>query len=851
MASREVKVTINGEEHVSEAAAQAEGGLTGLINKVPGWAVAAGALAGAFEAIKTAVGAVKDYVVESFAAFDTFAASNRKLEAQSKLTGVSLTELRAIAERARTEFGLNATVANDLATTVAKYASRAGDATQANKLMAAALDLGAASGLTAAESMEALEQGLRGQDEGFDKLLGKNPSTLWKEYADANGLAVGKMTDTQKRMAELTAVVEAGNVVVGSYADRIGTGAGQTEQLNNKLDMAKAQFGEALQPVRILVVQGLSVLLETLTPLLVMLGRVANFIGEVFVGSFQLARSAVGGVVEGIGKLTGNTALEEWGKKQAAAFPEFVKQLQDMEGAHNKVSDAATNSGKAHKLAAIEIKASVNDTAAATKKAKDEEKAYWASYEAALKTVMAQLKEETRLYILRLKELNPAAKEAFDTIQADAFNKSLQDVKKAADDAFAAIKQHNTLPPLTSQHHAALQLTGDKLATAARATLDWGDTFGILDDKTKNALNSVINLAAALPKALAGDFTSIAGVIGAVGSLVQGVTAGDAERRALLKDNTRALDKLREDGVSLSNKASGETIAKAKELFAPGFAESLAAIAATPNHGDVRAMDALNAALAKMGLRVSDLDKLAQDVGVGIRDKNGNISFDALVSLVRGINTPGFGTSIGQSFSDQLQFFRDSQTLSGASGATKVKDLLAYLRDVGGVSALNGLDFSDPTKLASSLFNLRASLNNPGFDPAKLGKLTGTQFSDLLLELIPQLQSGDVTSGVGAPSTGDTVNVPGLGSVPSSAADALTTAITAQTDALAVYHTDSLGFFSRIADATEGSWLELKAIRGILEFFNPSRDRMSAIIDSQLETTRQSLATTMGIGGSF
>ena len=845
MASREVKVTINGEEHVSEAAAQAEGGLTGLINKVPGWAVAAGALAGAFEAIKTAVGAVKDYVVESFAAFDTFAASNRKLEAQSKLTGVSLTELRAIAERARTEFGLNATVANDLATTVAKYASRAGDATQANKLMAAALDLGAASGLTAAESMEALEQGLRGQDEGFDKLLGKNPSTLWKEYADANGLAVGKMTDTQKRMAELTAVVEAGNVVVGSYADRIGTGAGQTEQLNNKLDMAKAQFGEALQPVRILVVQGLSVLLETLTPLLVMLGRVANFIGEVFVGSFQLARSAVGGVVEGIGKLTGNTALEEWGKKQAAAFPEFVKQLQDMEGAHNKVSDAATNSGKAHKLAAIEIKASVNDTAAATKKAKDEEKAYWASYEAALKTVMAQLKEETRLYILRLKELNPAAKEAFDTIQADAFNKSLQDVKKAADDAFAAIKQHNTLPPLTSQHHAALQLTGDKLATAARATLDWGDTFGVLDDQTKNALNSVINLAQALPKALAGDFTSIAGVIGAVGSLVSQVTASDAARRELLRTNNARLAELNEtmDGMSLN--ISGNDLGKASS-----FLSSL--VPQIKGRGAETAFPIILDELSKFGLTLPKIEEIARNLGIALKDKNGNLSVEAFSQLFEAIKKINPG-AIAQTFSSQLDFFKESQRLSGASGLTQFKDLATFVQNVGGASAFNGLDFSDPSKAREQLFNLFARFNNGGVSAAELGRLTPQQFKDIVVSIIDGLDglgtsSGNVSGGTDA---GGSVNVPGVGSVPSSAADALTTAITAQTDAQAEYHTSSLAIFTTIADNTgrtaDGVW----AIANFIGASTGTVSRAATAVDTELDRVRTSLATTLGLGGSF
>jgi hypothetical protein len=226
MSKRKVTVVINGEETVSDATQKAGGALGGFIGKMPDWVKGLAALKVAYDAITYAVGLVvgaitraKDYVLESIAAYDRFAASQTKLAAQSKLTGVSMAELNRIAEAGRDAFGLSTVVANDAATTVAKYASRAGDATKANELLAKALDLGAAAGLDAAATMESLEQGLRGQDEGFDKLLGKNPSSIWKEFADANGLAVGKMTDTQKRMAELTAIMDAGNIVQGSYND--------------------------------------------------------------------------------------------------------------------------------------------------------------------------------------------------------------------------------------------------------------------------------------------------------------------------------------------------------------------------------------------------------------------------------------------------------------------------------------------------------------------------------------------------------------------------------------------------------------------------------------------------------
>ena len=92
MAKREVTVVINGEEYVSKAAASAETGLGGFTSKIPGWAKSVAVLTAAFAAVSAAVMAVKDFVLDSFASFDGYAASQTKMAAQSKLTGISLAE---------------------------------------------------------------------------------------------------------------------------------------------------------------------------------------------------------------------------------------------------------------------------------------------------------------------------------------------------------------------------------------------------------------------------------------------------------------------------------------------------------------------------------------------------------------------------------------------------------------------------------------------------------------------------------------------------------------------------------------------------------------------------------------
>ena len=140
MAKREVTVTIAGEETVPTAADAAGGSLSGFAGKIPGWAQGLAALKLGYEAIAKAINFAKEYVLDSLAAYDRFEQTQAKLGAQSKLTGISQDTLRKSMEMGRKEFGLSEQVAAEAAITTGKYATRAGDATLQNKLLAAALD---------------------------------------------------------------------------------------------------------------------------------------------------------------------------------------------------------------------------------------------------------------------------------------------------------------------------------------------------------------------------------------------------------------------------------------------------------------------------------------------------------------------------------------------------------------------------------------------------------------------------------------------------------------------------------------------------------------------------------------
>jgi hypothetical protein len=840
MATRPVKVTIDGEEFVSKAADSADKSMAGFAGKVPGYAKVVAGLAVAYGVVSAAVNAVKDFVVDSFAAFDAYSASQNKMAAQSKLTGVSMQELEKGAKRARDEFGLGAVVANDAATTVAKYASRAGDASKQNELLAAALNLGAASGLDAAASMDALEQGLRGQDEGFDKLLGKNPSAIWKEYADANGLAVGKMTDAQKRMAELTAVVEAGNRVGDTYNERLKTGAGQQELMNNRMENAKVAFGEALQPVRMLVIGGLSKLIEIGTPVVVLLAKMANTAGTLLGVAFQDLRESVANVAIVFGKLTGNKDMQTWGEEQAAAANAAKLSIYAMATA----TKAATTTVTEHSTA---VKAS---TAVAETESKKQDAAwqkYLKEYEAGIK----RINDAYEAYLKLLPKLQPALEASMQTVHIEGQNRALKASKDAADAAMKALRDGaEPLPALIGSSTGALSDMGTKLGDAADAVLVVGENFGGLDDDAKKVLTSVKNIGTSMGDLAKNglSFAGVTGLIGGVASIVSGMMAADAERRRLLRENNTQLQRLREEGISLSTKVSGD---KMSRIF-----QALSGADLSSQYFVSKERSVLEQ-LAKFGVTVRDLEAVANEYGIQNVAKDGQIqNFVALRQLIEVLKLGG-GVRVGQSFSDQLQFFRDSQRANGNDGVGGIQGLIDFLRNVGGVSALNGIDvMSDPAGAANALRAIFTSLNNAeGIDPARIGRLTGTQFSSILLEIIDSLRSAgggstgsSSTGGDGTGATGPTITSGGV-IVPTKTLSDVLDGVVAQTTALAAYHVKHLDLATAHLNEAKTQTVILS---DIADSVRPLRDGgITSIADRGLEAERLSLAAERGIGASF
>jgi hypothetical protein len=830
MAKREVTVTSAGEETVSTAADAAGGSLSGFAGKIPGWAKGLAALKLGYEAIAKAISFAKDYVMDSLAAYDRFEQTQAKLGAQSKLTGISQDTLRKSIELGRKEFGLSEQVATELAITTGKYATRAGDATLQNKLLAAALDLGAASGLDAAASMEALEQGLRGQDEGFDKLLGKNPSSIWKEFADANGLAVGKMTDTEKRMAELTAVVEAGGIVMGSYSNRLDTGAGKSEKLNQAIEEQKKQFGQAIQPLRIFVTQGLINLVDVLGRAALAFGRVVNAIGVGFTGAIEFARSKVGGLVAGIGKLTGNKELEAWGRTQADAFTDFLVQMDKLEKKYLLTGDAATESANKQDTAVKKVQGTTKAAAETTEQQLDR----------LGKAVDAKLGKPLELAIGMtegaIRRLGDSAREQLPPEKAEQFAAHMQTLADRAEEVRDRLTQTGSAIEEGSKKG---QNMGKQVEGIARAGLDAAQAFGVINASAASTLTSVINMAEGLSRLSGGDLTAIPGIIASAVNLIAQLTS-DGGRRRLITDNTRALDRLRTEMGNLSLDVTGETFGKIEDTLREVL----------PNlqggRGARNTTDLINA-LARRGLSMNDIKKLADQLGIKIFSESGALSVDGLRQLFQAMGLVEIG-QFGQDFQSQRQ-----STLSGfdVNQTTDVGQIGA-LGQLGGrfSSALQGIiDVNDLAGSRARLSALFARLNAGGVSAAELGGLTGTEFLDFITDVIGRIDRLNPTTGGTTTGSGVTVGTVGGGTVtvPAESIQSVIGAMNANLGSILTTHTT---LHERVATATETSAARLESI-------DAKMDRLIAVsagvdrTDEALEASRFALGVQQGRGVSF
>jgi len=289
-------------------------------------------------------------------AADAVAAAQTKLAGTAKLTGVPLAALQSVAESTADKFKLNIGTASDLSTELFKLSTKAGDVGKTTPALQGFLDIGAGRGLSAAETLKAVQQSILGIDEGTDKLFGKNPSVLYEEYARKIGTTAGKLDDQQKAQALLNAALEDGVKVQGSYEARLDTVAGKQEQAALAAEKAFAQIGAAIAPVRAVVYE----LFAATVPYLV--EGFARFFSLVAAGFNGTAAGAAGwgAIVTGVmGAIVDKAGplLKVFGVDANGLAGRLKATSAELEATSQRLEGAATeNVARAFSGAAVEVK---------------------------------------------------------------------------------------------------------------------------------------------------------------------------------------------------------------------------------------------------------------------------------------------------------------------------------------------------------------------------------------------------------------------------------------------------------------------------------------------------------------
>lgn len=307
--------------------------------------------------------------------------------------------------------------------------------------------------------------------------------------------------------------------------------------------------------------------------------------------------------------------------------------------------------------------------------------------------------------------------------------------------------------------------------TLARGFLDAAQAAGLLDSNMASALGSVVNIATALPKALAGDASSIVAVVSGLANLITGLSENPAEklRREVLAKNSDAIARLTREIGNFNLGTSGRTFQGITDVFS-GLGDRATALQGESSTRRMAGALALQADIKKMLLKKGISQKEAEDLfaQMGAPDlakifstNDASLILKLVPQIIAALNATEFGT-FGNNFEDQLQALQEGFTVFGT---TDEDNKLAEFAKLAGqfspalAKALN-VNLSTPEGRAAATQNLKdlfEKLKTPGaLSPAEIG-VSGPQFLQLITSILPLLAgaNGVLQSGVpvGGPTT--------------------------------------------------------------------------------------------------
>lgn len=830
---------------------------------------------------------------KSFAAADQFTVALQKLQGTAKITGVPLETLTAIADNAEQQFGLSKAQASDFAVEMAKLATKAGDVGKAGPAMQSFLDIGAARGLTASETLKAVQQAILGIDEGTDKLFNANPSVLYQRYADSIGVAVGALTDQQKAQALLNATMEDGGKVQGQYAAWLDTVAGKEQLASNRTTAAWAALGAALGEARVALANITAWIAE----------QAVNFVGGIqmlgagaanfFLGLPDKFRSAWGTFLVSVANSIGESRIlltlfgdgltqiaDSMGNAGTRMVRESAVNLRNLQAGYDAtiaeivgVTIAGEHRQTEAQAAGVEARAGVaagdakqreatekKAQAALAKLREGEQRAILEGMSAfrramfelqekmdeAMLSQNAQTREEaTRLWrsgVSRIATeflaLEPQVRRTTLAIRGDllALPSALDEGGTATEDAVVKWER------LKSQ----IGETGASIGKGAEQILRFGRDIGSVNPQLESLIGGIGRLAEGIGGVAKGDLlggisSAVLGLQGIVGGLF-GNSPEEQARKQLLRENSQRLRELRDKvGDLLTAQSSGATIAKAQGLDLTRFR------AGDDDANDrMQRLAGLGAYLGSQGLTMSDFSSVLGDLGIdwGAWQKDG-ITRAMIKQLQDGL--ANFEPAqFDQSFGGQQDFLERYFGVAGIEDPAMQaefarvnligkSDYLASL--IGGANLTTA---GGRSALRTQFAEIFQQLNNGTFNAGNFGQLTGSEFTDFIEYFIGLMDQ----MGAGAPSTG----------VASSVARAVTAGVSesfaAPSGTTGAASGEITGHLSAIENNTRVSAEELARIRSAVESAVVSTaDRMGVtrdMIDQWLQSERDLTRQTQG-----
>lgn len=193
-------------------------------------------------------GALVAGVRASIDAAKEYESANSALAASARLAGQDLDSLKGLVADARAKFGLSATAASEFALQISRLADKTGGLKDPSRVLEAFLNIGAARGMSAAESLNALTQAVKLSDDGIAALLNRKPDDLFNKFAASVSLTADKLSEQGKAQALVNQVLADGENARGEFQKWLATTEGMQWRISQGMTDASTVIGEAFQP---------------------------------------------------------------------------------------------------------------------------------------------------------------------------------------------------------------------------------------------------------------------------------------------------------------------------------------------------------------------------------------------------------------------------------------------------------------------------------------------------------------------------------------------------------------------------------------------------------------------------